>query len=78
MNRRGFLLGAIAAVASCALPQIKPAPKVITDDLFIPELWAKECLLILEENMIVANIVYRDFVEKVNVTLPMLISSSAA
>ena len=30
-------------------------------DAFIPELWAQEGLAILEENMVMANLVHRDF-----------------
>ena len=31
------------------------------NDAFIPELWANEGLAILEENMVIANLVHRDF-----------------
>jgi hypothetical protein len=31
------------------------------NDAFIPEIWAQESLYILEENMVVANMVHRDF-----------------
>lgn len=31
------------------------------NDAFIPEMWANEGLAILEENMVMANLVYRDF-----------------
>jgi hypothetical protein len=30
-------------------------------DALIPELWAQESLAILEENMVAANLVHRDF-----------------
>jgi len=32
-----------------------------TLDAFVPELWAQESLVILEENMVAANLVHRDF-----------------
>jgi hypothetical protein len=35
------------------------------NDAFIPERWAQEGLAILEENMVVANLVHRDFEEEV-------------
>ena len=31
------------------------------NDALIPELWANESLAILEENMVMANLVHRDF-----------------
>jgi hypothetical protein len=31
------------------------------NDAFIPETWAQECLVILEENMVAANLVHGDF-----------------
>ncbi|MFA6364727.1 hypothetical protein, partial [Methanoregula sp.] len=31
------------------------------NDAFIPEMWANEGLAILESNMVMANLVYRDF-----------------
>lgn len=35
------------------------------NDAFIPELWAQEGLAILEENMVIANLVHRDFENEV-------------
>lgn len=35
------------------------------NDAFIPELWAQEGLAILEENMVAANLVHRDFEDEV-------------
>ena len=35
------------------------------NDAFIPEQWAQEGLVILEENMVVANLVHRDFEDEV-------------
>lgn len=35
------------------------------NDAFIPEMWANEGLAILEENMVMANLVYRDFEDEV-------------
>jgi len=35
------------------------------NDTFIPELWAQEGLAILEENMVIANLVHRDFEDEV-------------
>ena len=35
------------------------------NDAFIPELWANEGLAILEENMVMANLVSRDFEDEV-------------
>ena len=35
------------------------------NDAFIPELWAQEGLAILEENMVIANLVHRDFEDEV-------------
>jgi hypothetical protein len=37
------------------------APLAHPYDCLVPELWAKESLRILEENMVVANLVHRDF-----------------
>jgi hypothetical protein len=34
-------------------------------DAFVPELWAQESLAILEENMVIGNLVHRDFEEKI-------------
>ncbi|MEX0827859.1 MAG: hypothetical protein WD005_02800, partial [Haliea sp.] len=31
------------------------------NDAFVPEVWAQEGLAILEENMVAANLVHRDF-----------------
>jgi hypothetical protein len=30
-------------------------------DAFVPELWAQESQKILEENMVIANLIHRDF-----------------
>ena len=35
------------------------------NDAFIPEMWANEGLAILEENMVIANLVHRDFSDEV-------------
>lgn len=35
------------------------------NDAFIPEVWAQEGLVILEENMVAANLVHRDFENEV-------------
>jgi hypothetical protein len=35
------------------------------NDAFIPEMWAQEGLAILEENMVIANMVHRDFEDEV-------------
>jgi len=35
------------------------------NDAFVPELWAQEGLAILEENMVAANLVHRDFEDKI-------------
>ena len=37
----------------------------LNNDAFIPEMWANEGLAILEENMVMANLVYRDFEDEV-------------
>lgn len=42
-----------------SLPQV--ACFVNDNDAYIPELWAQEGLAILEENMVIANLVHRDF-----------------
>jgi hypothetical protein len=34
-------------------------------DAFVPELWAQESLVILEENMVAANLVHRDFEDEI-------------
>ena len=31
------------------------------NDAYVPEVWAEESLMILENNMVAANLVYRDF-----------------
>src|SRR5215831_11047525 len=45
------------------LVPVEPFQLVYDNDIdsFIPELWANEALLILENNMVAANLVYRDF-----------------
>lgn len=45
------------------LIQAKPFVRVFDNsvDPFIPKLWANESLAILEENMVIANLVHRDF-----------------
>jgi hypothetical protein len=35
------------------------------NDAFIPEIWAQEGLVILEENMVAANLVHRDFEDEI-------------
>lgn len=35
------------------------------NDAFVPEIWAQEGLAILEENMVAANLVHRDFEDKI-------------
>jgi hypothetical protein len=45
-----------AAVASCFAND---------NDAFIPEIWAQEGLVILEENMVAANLVHRDFQDEI-------------
>jgi hypothetical protein len=44
-----------------------PAPNLPANntDAFVPELWAQEALAILEENMVMGNLVYRDFSEAI-------------
>jgi len=39
--------------------------KLLDGECWVPELWAKESLRILEENMVIGNLVHRDF----NVTM---------
>lgn len=46
-------------------------------DLFIPELWARESLAILQENMAISQLVHRDFTDEIQnqdsrVTLDMV------
>lgn len=36
-------------------------PTVAAGDLLIPEFWARESLRILEENMVMGEIIHRDF-----------------
>lgn len=38
-------------------------PTNVVHDAFTPELWAQEALAILEENMVIGNLIYRDFSE---------------
>jgi hypothetical protein len=75
MNRRGFLglLAAAVPAGVFGLPAVKAAPvKSIVDevpkapplsgnDALIPELWAKRSLEILQENMVMSNLVNRDY-----------------
>jgi len=42
-----------------------PLPIGSSNKEFIPELWAQEGLAILEENMVIANLVHRDFEDEV-------------
>jgi hypothetical protein len=57
----------------------KPRPKPTA--AFIPELWAKESLKVLEEHMVVGGLVRRDFSDPVRVfnepvaTLPPLVQT---
>jgi len=74
-SRRGFLkfVGLIGAAATvCGVTPLLPAPiqvvapvKLLDGECWVPELWAKESLRILEENMVIGNLVHRDF----NVTM---------
>jgi len=89
MNRRGFLARATAAnlalwtldgkalKAALTPPAVPVAPVVAGSDCFIPELWARESMRILQENMVMGNLVQRDFTDqlksfddKVNVCRP--------
>ncbi len=74
MNRRGFFkflgLGTVsAAVAPVALAPwapplvpLKAAASVapVATDISIPELWCRESVRILQENMVIGNLVHRD------------------
>jgi len=63
LGRVGAAIAAMTAVPF-ALPaierQVVVAAKPVMD-AFIPELWARESLAILEENMVLGNLVHRDF-----------------
>lgn len=39
----------------------RPDAVVLGNEAFIPEIWARESLAILEENMVVGQIIHRDF-----------------
>jgi len=76
-TRRGFLqqvgLGAVAvAVApSCLLSASEPisivsAPLVPMESL-VPELWAKESLRILTDNMVMGNLATKDWKDKLGI-----------
>jgi hypothetical protein len=65
-----MMKGAVAALAAIGMPSpatfaITPSKTVkgvfVSNDMFIPEMWARESLKILEENMMVGEIVHRDF-----------------
>ncbi len=59
MNRRGLLK---AAIGSLFLPLVAKLPIPAAHSIKAePEMWASESLAILEENMIMAAIVHRDF-----------------
>ena len=51
----------VASVACYAANSITGYADGAGNDAFIPELWANEGLAILEENMVMANLVSRDF-----------------
>ena len=76
MNRRGFLgwLAAAAPIGVFGLPEVKTAPDrpaVLPPgiaprpqnhyDSLIPEMWAKESLRILEQNMVIGGVFVPDY-----------------
>ena len=84
ISRRGFLGGAVAAAVAVTLPSI-PVPyaaphavDVNKGDAFIPEMWAKESLKILEKNMVVSPLVHRDFTEDIYADAYVVASRSIA
>lgn len=71
MQRRSFL-GSVAALLSAPLLGLKmpakPVRKLVVKSTspFIPELWAKESLKLLQENMVMSDLVHRDFESTIN------------
>ena len=45
------------------------------NDAFIPEMWANESLVILEESMVMCNLVHRDFENQEPIPKPLPLSS---
>lgn len=76
-SRRGFLgqvgaaLGALgtmgfsdfATMTTVAPVPVVPVPVVPPMESHVPELWAKEALRTLEENMVMSSLVRRDFTD---------------
>jgi hypothetical protein len=50
-----------AAVRLPLPPGVRPVGVETYPDAYIPEMWANESIAILEENMVVGNLVHRDF-----------------
>ena len=67
ISRRDFLktigLGTVSLILPLSLPISETT--CTTLDLFIPEKWAQASLDILKENMVMANLIYRDFSNQV-------------
>jgi hypothetical protein len=70
ISRRGFLSRAVVASVAAGVLSIvpssvfgadPPSEKVKAVDAFVPKQWAQGGRAILEENMVVANLVHRDF-----------------
>ena len=66
MNRRQLLGATFAAAVGAWVPwrlpaRLPPAAPVNLNDALVPEEWARQSLAILEENMVVALLIHRDF-----------------
>ena len=71
MKRRSFLGAVVAAVSALVVPlpllgspplAVIAAPcRASATDLFVPELWARHSLRVLKENMVISNMIHRDF-----------------
>jgi hypothetical protein len=51
----------IATGALSLMPSVAPLAHVNSIDAWVPQIWANESIAILEENMVVAGLVHRDF-----------------
>lgn len=63
ISRRDFLKSMGLTAVTLILPVSLPVSetKCTTLDMFIPEMWAREAIEILKQNMVMANLIHKDF-----------------
>lgn len=72
LNRRTALKAFVGCIAAIGLPVGTTTAefKIVNDyGPCVPELWARESLKILEENMVVGNLVHKDFEQQIGFVL---------